>query len=222
VDALCIVQDDTLDKLEEISKMGSIYKNATLTIAAASASKVSDGFLTSPKDDSLLARLPFYLDKQSSGVIYINRYDGGSIVGYHEDGPLFERGWAMQELPLSPRTLIFDAYQITLNCRTNQFKSIVPIHIKFYPLCASLPMFIHSSRPTILSHYPDKSTWNWKEQAKVRAWLIEEYTARDLTLFNDRLPVLSDIVSELRPYLGHGHQFPIVFASHQLICQLQG
>jgi hypothetical protein len=106
--------------------MGSIYKNATLTIAAASASKVSDGFLASPKDDGLLARLPFYLDEQSSGVIYINRYDRGSIVNHHEHDPLFERGWATQEVLLSPRTLIFDAYQITLNCRTDQFKSIVP------------------------------------------------------------------------------------------------
>jgi hypothetical protein len=96
VDALCIVQDDVLDKLEEISKMGSIYKNVTLTTAVASASEVSDGFLTSPKDDGLLARLPFYLDEQSSGVIYTNRYHRGSIVNYHEHDPLFERGWATQ------------------------------------------------------------------------------------------------------------------------------
>jgi hypothetical protein len=106
-----------------------------LTIAAATASKVSDGFLTSPKVDGPLARLPFYLDQQPSGVIYINRYDEASIVNYHEDGRLFERGWAMQELPLSPRTLIFDAYHITLNCRTDQFKSIVPTHKILLSLC---------------------------------------------------------------------------------------
>jgi hypothetical protein len=95
VDALCIVQDDNVDKLEEISKMGSIYKNATLTIAAASASKVSDGFLTSPKHDGLLAKLPFYIDEQSSGAIYINQYREGVTSNYHEDDPLFQRGWAM-------------------------------------------------------------------------------------------------------------------------------
>jgi hypothetical protein len=40
--------------LKKFPKWASKYKNATLTIAAASASKVSDGFLTSPKDDGLL------------------------------------------------------------------------------------------------------------------------------------------------------------------------
>jgi hypothetical protein len=36
------------------------------------------------------------------------------------------------------------------------------------------------------------------------ASLIEEYTARDLTLFKDRLPVLAGIASELGLYVGHG------------------
>jgi len=43
IDALCIIQDSTEDKAIEINKMGSIYRNATLTIFAANASSVNEG-----------------------------------------------------------------------------------------------------------------------------------------------------------------------------------
>ena len=45
VDSLCILQDSAEDTLEEISAMGTIYQNSAVTIAAASAGKVGDGFL---------------------------------------------------------------------------------------------------------------------------------------------------------------------------------
>jgi hypothetical protein len=45
VDSLCIAQDDEADKSEEIKNMGRIYKNAAVTIAAASTTSVHDGFL---------------------------------------------------------------------------------------------------------------------------------------------------------------------------------
>jgi hypothetical protein len=39
VDALCILQDDSADKIAEINRMGAIYKHSTMTIAAAKYSK---------------------------------------------------------------------------------------------------------------------------------------------------------------------------------------
>ncbi|PVH80359.1 HET-domain-containing protein [Cadophora sp. DSE1049] len=44
IDALCIIQDSLEDKAIEINKMGSIYRNVTLTIFAANASSVNEGF----------------------------------------------------------------------------------------------------------------------------------------------------------------------------------
>jgi hypothetical protein len=52
IDALCIVQDDKQDKDKEIGQMGSIYKDATLTIMAASAKSAYDGFLDDAKIDA--------------------------------------------------------------------------------------------------------------------------------------------------------------------------
>jgi hypothetical protein len=45
IDALCIIQDDPADKRREMAYMGQIYKNATVTIAAARAKSVHEGFL---------------------------------------------------------------------------------------------------------------------------------------------------------------------------------
>lgn len=45
IDALCIIQDDEEDKKREIARMGSIYSNCTVCIAAATGKSVRDGFL---------------------------------------------------------------------------------------------------------------------------------------------------------------------------------
>ena len=47
IDALCIIQDSPSDKRHEISQMQHIYANAAVTIVAATASSVEQGFLTS-------------------------------------------------------------------------------------------------------------------------------------------------------------------------------
>lgn len=57
VDSLCIVQDDESDKLKEMQLMGMIYKNATVTIAAARSSHVKGGFL----DDINIPEIPIPL-----------------------------------------------------------------------------------------------------------------------------------------------------------------
>jgi len=49
VDPLCIIQDSVTDKRRKIECMGIIYKNATVTIDAANASGVSEGFLAVQK-----------------------------------------------------------------------------------------------------------------------------------------------------------------------------
>ena len=45
MDAICIIQDDKIDKATEIRGMGAIYKQATLTIAAMSLENAYQGFI---------------------------------------------------------------------------------------------------------------------------------------------------------------------------------
>lgn len=70
IDAFCIIQDNSCDKLDHIASMGSIYKSSTVTIVAASAERVTDGFLADeePSDQDPrepIAQLPIFIDNST-------------------------------------------------------------------------------------------------------------------------------------------------------------
>jgi heterokaryon incompatibility protein (HET) len=54
IDCLCIVQDDREDWERESYRMGSVYQNSYLTIAASRAKDCSEGFLGKRVADSIL------------------------------------------------------------------------------------------------------------------------------------------------------------------------
>ncbi|KAL1946194.1 hypothetical protein VTO73DRAFT_15321 [Trametes versicolor] len=70
IDSLCIIQDSEEDKLRELGRMHLIYRHAFLTIIAASASGVTEGFLqersVAPRDVSL----PFICPPQPAAAGY--------------------------------------------------------------------------------------------------------------------------------------------------------
>jgi hypothetical protein len=208
IDSLCIVQDDPEDKNEEIAGMGSIYKNATYSIAAASARTVHEGFLSTAKDDSVLTKLPLYLDQCSSEPIFV-RPEGGDISA-HEDEPLFNRGWTLQEMILSPRMLVFDSYQLMVKCTESYFEPIVPTSIQLDDtrlggLGLPSEIFGVASREMMeWNKYRSGSVAQYLKREQLTLWrhLIHEYSRRELTLFTDRLPALAGVAFELWKYWG--------------------
>ncbi|PMD39598.1 HET-domain-containing protein [Hyaloscypha variabilis F] len=80
VDALCIIQDCPTDVAREINKMGSIYADSTLTIAATRSERAADGFLENVSKKRPREWEPGYLES---------------------------RGWTLQEFLLSKRLLLF-------------------------------------------------------------------------------------------------------------------
>lgn len=113
VDALCIIQDDVQDKFREIPKMARIYSNAIFTIAASSAGSAQDGFLQDRMkgDDRIQAfNLPYVCGKGILGSVTLARVE-------EKDEPLDQRGWALQERILSPRTLEFGTRQTRWICQ---------------------------------------------------------------------------------------------------------
>jgi len=125
IDALCIIQGSPKDKENELKGVAQIYQHGLLTISAASAQTVHDGFLQEIK--ALVMKFsPFILsycspDSTTSepGNIIVqesHRYDARSE-------PINQRAWTLQERLLSPRVLVYSTSQLMWQCQTEQLRN---------------------------------------------------------------------------------------------------
>lgn len=114
IDSLCIIQDSSEDWLQESAKMGEIYKNCLITIAATNAHESAAGFLS---NRSAEVACHLRMDRDLTIPVYVRPkiewYWSAEIVG-----PLSRRGWVLQERLLPLRILHFGGQQMMWQCRT--------------------------------------------------------------------------------------------------------
>ncbi|KAH7413481.1 heterokaryon incompatibility protein-domain-containing protein, partial [Cadophora sp. MPI-SDFR-AT-0126] len=204
VDALCIIQDCPNDKAREISRMGGIYKNATVTIAAANAGAASEGFL-GPRPLIPSCELPFF--RPPSPVLNASkskRYTSGDVKGPGKvriaaaitssdgDDPLYQRAWTMQERLLSPRMLLFGRTELTWQCQQKSTQSIGHTFYRRKTGSKRLPVgiFIYKKQ--------GRREKRLQVQAELWASIVEDYSRRNLSFREDRLPALAGIAEELQ------------------------
>jgi Heterokaryon incompatibility protein (HET) len=186
VDSLCIIQDSQDDMRAELAMMGEVYKNATITLAAGNAKSVEEGFLSERPYFPKGVPLPISLSNQSVGTVYFRSpVDRQPLVS---DPVLFTRGWAFQEFLLSSRVILFDCFGVTWNCNTASFKGLSDIirykvspKLSFSRSIQLLKFNVARSKNII------NSGWST---------LISEYSARDFSCFEDRLPAIAGIAKE--------------------------
>lgn len=117
-DTLCIIQDSPEDKAIEIAQMPAIYGNAALTIIAASANRVSEGFLQDRFRPTASHRiLPVRIPGSTQiGTIHLSPFSMERRDGPTE--PVESRAWCLQERFLSPRALVFASQTVEYHCQT--------------------------------------------------------------------------------------------------------
>ncbi|KAF7867013.1 uncharacterized protein EAF02_009799 [Botrytis sinoallii] len=198
IDALCIIQDSDLDKAREIEAMGDIFKNATVTISAASATSV-DGGLFNHRPSPELLEIPFCLPDKSLSKVYISKI---KLIGESRD-PINRRAWCFQESILSPRLLSFRSTELLWHCQSLKYEPVAKSIWTYMQANAKVPANIFGRDVAI--QLPDAL-----HRGQIWNSIVEDFTGRDLTNPEDRLPAISGIAKELALVWNDEHVFGVM------------
>lgn len=202
IDSLCIIQDSRADWEAESKTMGSIYRDALVTISAATACRSTDGIIKGPSDsgiaeESISPRLP--IDNESNKMVQVSlKREEESMRELFLRSPLMKRGWTLQEAILSPRILWY-GHQLFWQCPQGfQSADGVPPGTLMPEDSAytEIVNVIHSLNQTdgkapdlnlVLDDYYN---------------LVRDYSSRTLSYNSDKFPAFSGLAALLHPILG--------------------
>lgn len=212
IDALCIIQDDADDKLREIGEMQNTYQNAVVTIAAATASSVNQGFLNPPTQCSRTypsCSVPVTLTNGSGseqGTLTISPQHAQNT----KDFPINKRGWTYQEALLSPRLLVFGDLEPFLRCKTKEATLPAPTCISYDARAIQPPRFANEMQSGPGYNVLDEDGASVDLRLEFQ-WprLVEQYTQRELGLWEDRPHAIAGVVSALARITGDACRYGV-------------
>ena len=117
IDSLCIIQGDSRDWHSEAAKMGDVYWNATLVVAASGAKDSSDGLFISDRQPPTVLQLPYISAGECKGTFNMMKLPEFS-QSHPSAGPLERRAWTLQERYLARRLVAFMPACISWMCNT--------------------------------------------------------------------------------------------------------
>ncbi|KAM7191485.1 heterokaryon incompatibility protein [Rhypophila sp. PSN 637] len=198
IDSLCIIQGDAADWDHEAKKMGGVYRNSFLTIAAAYSPDGNGGCLS--PDYKMSKAVVKCTTPRGEGKVWLipRRRDFDSL----HKSPLHRRAWVLQERILSPRTIHFSEGQMLWECRQGRrCETGVP----------EQAMTTHRStwdnRLHFLGPSPRQFFWDWYD-------MVHDYTARGITNGDDRLPALSGLAQTMLAALDKEQYVAGLWTSH--------
>lgn len=176
IDALCIIQDDDRDKIEQVHRMGEIFTNAVLTIVGARSGHADGGLWSSEHRSQILG--------EGGGVRWLCA--APTLPAAVKLSAWSKRAWTYQEAAFSRRTLIFTEHQAYYSCKCSAWaedyisRARDSHHqLEFLENQGHAPNTIER-----LTNYP--SSWSY---------LLQQYTNRRLTFESDVLIASAGVVA---------------------------
>jgi hypothetical protein len=181
IDALCIIQDSKSDWLVESSKMGDIYAQSALNIAATASKNGRQGLFRSSR--SLTPCILDFPEENGSYPSSFVTHDELHHFDRIERSPLNQRGWVLQERILSPRTIHFALGEVFWECHHL-------IASETLPDSAFLGTINVKSRmtPVLRGQEEVMATWHL---------IVSQYSKLKLTRGSDKLPALSGLANRI-------------------------
>lgn len=108
-------------------------------------------------------------------------------------GPLMSRAWALQEHVLSTRILHYTATELLFECKTSYRCECMPLRKPYPTTPALIPKAVAKT---------SRDRWEvWSAWQRV----VEQYSARELTVGNDKLPALSGVATKIKEATGSSY-----------------
>jgi hypothetical protein len=189
VDAICIKQDDPVDREMQIENMGRVYAGADLTIAGAAGSDANAG-------------LPGVRPDSRSTKQHLAEINGLQLISTRRPYSLSmkrstwnNRGWVFQEVNLSHRLLVFTEDQMFFHCQSAIWCEDTNLEIP--------PELGHSALEEQHHHTHGKVPLDLRP-IKRYFLLVSQYCRRQLTDENDSINAIRGILNLLLPVYHYG------------------
>ncbi|KAF2794151.1 HET-domain-containing protein, partial [Melanomma pulvis-pyrius CBS 109.77] len=209
IDSLCIIQsgDSGEDIRRELAKMGSIYQNAYLTIAAVSSPSSSEGCFIKDKWPDIC----FLVSDNANDAHLIGArvLDKKGILVSLEDTkqhyPLLSRAWVFQERLLSRRILLCNYGEFAFECLES---SICECNSSLAPHPRSdLGQNLKWLGNLDFNHTRLLKSSTSLGPGAIKSWktIIETYMQLELSYLSDTLPAIAGCAQVMALHLNHNY-----------------
>ena len=190
IDALCILQDDRNDWVEQSGRMAEVYGQSWITIAAQESASATEG---------CIYRLPEKFDEQVSFQPYCMSEPVGCYVTDAKDfsprnfshQALSSRGWTFQERILARRTIFLCKTELKFECGEIFLTEHGCIQL---PREEQVPL--NTNEASTDSKMSSIST-------QLEAWsnIVADYNGRTLTYPVDKFPAIAGVASRFQKHV---------------------